>query len=103
MLRITKVQKPNKPEKRYRSTDVAFAVGLTEKTVSSWMTNHKISTKIGVNLAQIKQIVDNRRRGEGVRWSDVEEIRERLADEYGYIIEECPNNTNTNMSIDDLK
>jgi len=89
MIRIEIDAKMPKPEKRYRICEVAKAVGKTEGAVQGYYTNRDISTKQGVTLEQITAMVKGRTRGDGVRWDDVNEIRERLYEEKGiHIIEE---------------
>lgn len=86
MIKINKEKR--KPEKRYRIVDAAKAIGLSENAVYGFFSNDNISVKNGITLAQIEAVCEGPRRGQGIRWEDVREIRDRLLDEYGTEITE---------------
>ena len=76
-------------DKKYRLIDVAKALGLSEGAVKGYFTNRKISTKSGLTLEQIYEVVKGNRRGSGIRWDEVKEIRRRLLERYGVeVVEE---------------
>lgn len=89
MIKIVKVELNKAPEKRYNVATVAKAIGKTEGAVQGYFSNRKISVRNGVTLGQIAEVAVARTRGATVDWQNVNEIRQRLADEHGLqIVEE---------------
>lgn len=89
MIRIEIEERVAAPEKRYRVVDVAKATGKTEGQVNGYFSNRGSSTKNGLTLQEIVDCLRGKVRGEGVRWTDVDEIRDRLRKEHGIrIVEE---------------
>lgn len=86
MITIKKNPDHDKPEKRYRIIDVAKATGLSEGQVQGYFSNRDISTKAGLTLEQIEAMALSGKRGPGINWKDVQEIRTRLDQERGVII-----------------
>ncbi len=87
MIKIRELEK--KPEKRYRVIDIAKATGLSEGQVTGFFSNRKVSVKSGLTIEQVEQVLRGARRGPGINWEDVKQIRERLKDERGLeIVEE---------------
>lgn len=75
-------------ESRYTVQEVAQAIGLSEGTVSGYFTNRGISTKDGLTLDQITEVLERKRtRGGGVDFKRVKEIQNRLVSEKGYYID----------------
>ena len=91
-MRLVKRNNLEKKEPKYKVQDIAQAVGLSEGTIHGFFKNNKNrkdSTKDGLTLAEIVQVLErDRTRGEGINWAVVKEIRERLFNEYGYCMEE---------------
>lgn len=90
-MRLVKKNNLEKKEPRYKVQEIAQAVGLSEGTIHGFFKNgnRKDSTKDGLTLEEIVQVLERARtRGEGINWGVVKEIRERLFNEYGYCIEE---------------
>jgi len=77
-----------KPEARYRIIDVAKATGLSEGQVMGYFSNRKISVKNGITIEQITSMIHGNKRGPGIQWDKVAEIRQRLLDESGIEIVE---------------
>jgi len=86
MITIKKNPEHDKPEKRYRVVDVAKATGLSEGQVQGYFANRDISTKSGLTLEQIEVMALSAKRGPGINWDDVKEIRTRLDKERGVTI-----------------
>lgn len=87
MIKIRQVEK--KQETRYRVIDVAKATGLSEGQITGYFSNRKISTKAGLTIEQVEQVLRGARRGPGIYWDKVQEIRERLLAECGIeVVEE---------------
>ena len=86
MIRIRQVEK--KQEARYRVIDVAKATGLSEGQITGYFSNRKISVKQGLTIEQVEQVLQGARRGPGIDWEKVQEIRDRLKAERGIEITE---------------
>lgn len=86
MIKIRKVEQ--KQEKRYRVIDIAKATGLSEGAVTGFFSNRKISTKSGLTIQQINQMLNGARRGPGINWDNVSEIRQELLEQCGIEITE---------------
>lgn len=80
---ITIRQLERKPEERYRVIDVAKATGLSEGQVMGYFSNRNISVKAGITIEQITQMIHGNKRGPGINWEKITEIRKRLLDESG--------------------
>lgn len=75
-------------EPRYDVQEIAQAIGLSEGTISSFFTNKGQSTRDGLTLDEIVKVLERpRRRGDGIDWNVVKEIRRRLVREKGYTID----------------
>lgn len=88
-----KFVKKEKTEPRYFVPEIAQAIGLSEGTVHAYFKSPKRSksTKDGLTLDEICAVLERpRTRGDGIDWSAVLEIRERLINEKGYVIEKEP-------------
>ena len=86
MITIKKNPAHEKPEPRYRVVDVAKATGLSEGQVNGYFANRKVSTKNGLTLEQIELVALSSKRGPGIQWDAVKEIRTRLEKERGITI-----------------
>lgn len=80
-------------EPKYSVQDISQAIGLSEGTISNYFTNGtkdrpKKTTKDGLTLDEIVAVLERpRTRGEGINWNIVSEIRSRLVNEKGYVID----------------
>ena len=82
-----KLVKKGKTEPKYFVPEIAQAIGVSESSIRGFYSNRNKSTKGGLTLEEIVAVVERaRKRGEGIDWSDVKEIRRRLSNEYGYIV-----------------
>ena len=88
MITIRRDPTAVKVEKKYKVTDVAQAIGRTEGSISGYFSNRGISTKNGITLDQIEELLYARTRGDGIHWDIVDEIRKRLAERGYEIVEE---------------
>lgn len=92
MIKITKKAEEKKDEKRYDVGTVAHILGETDSAVSTYFSNRKRTTRGGVTLEKIVEFIewrtDGHRRGNGIKWEQIPEIKQRLRDEYGICIEE---------------
>jgi len=88
MIIIKKAEKDS--EKRYNVATVSQAIGRSEGSISGFFSNRRITTKGGITLSQIVDVIESDVRGKVINWKDVEEIRNRLKVEKGYEITEIP-------------
>ena len=85
--------KKEKEEPKYFVPEIAQAIGKSEGTIRGYFMNKSKkrpnkSTKNGLTLEEIVEVIERKRtRGDGINFNIVREIQQRLADEYGYIIE----------------
>ena len=87
MIKITK--KEQKTPRRYNTTTVAFALGITEGAVRGCFREDDRSLKDGLTLEQVETVINRRTRGPGICWKAVEELRDELR-RIGYVIEDVP-------------
>ena len=87
MVKITRGVVTPKDEKRYSVATVAQAIGRSEGAISGYFSNRGIPTKGGLTMAQIDEFLDAPMRGKIIDWNGVDEIRRRLHDEFGHIVE----------------
>ena len=72
-------------ESRYTVQETAQAIGLSEGVVSGYFSNRGITTRDGLTLDQIAEVLERQRtRGGGIDFKRVVEIRNRLMAEKGY-------------------
>lgn len=86
-----KFVKKEKAEPKYFVPEISQAIGVSEGTVHAYFKSpkRKKSTADGLTLDEIVSVLERpRTRGDGIDWSAVYEIRERLVNEKGYVIEE---------------
>lgn len=85
--------KKEKEEPKYFVPEIAQAIGKSEGTIRGYFMNKSKkrpnkSTKNGLTLEEIVEVIERKRtRGDGINFNIVREIQQRLADEYGYIID----------------
>lgn len=85
-----KMIKKEQEEPKYFVQEIAQAVGLSEGTVKGYYANEdrKKSVKDGLTLKEIVAVLErDKTRTDGIDWNAVKEIRRRLSQEYGYIID----------------
>lgn len=97
-----KFVKKGKTEPRYNVPEIAQAIGVSEGTIRGYFMNKvenrpNKSTRDGLTLDDIVKVLErDKKRGDGIDFKAVEEIRARLVTEKGYIIdrsdEEAANN-----------
>lgn len=81
-------------EPRYFVPEIAQAIGVSEGTIRGYFMNKSPkrmnkSTKDGLTLDDIVDVLERKRtRGDGIDFDAVAEIRRRLIQEKGYVIEE---------------
>ena len=88
-----KFVKKEKTEPRYFVPEIAQAIYKSEGTIRGYFANksRKKSTEDGLTLDEICAVLERpRTRGDGIDWSAVLEIKERLFNEKGYVIEKEP-------------
>ena len=86
-----KFVKKEQAEPKYFVPEIAQAIGVSEGTVHAYFKSpkRKKSTADGLTLDEIVAVLERpRTRGDGIDWCAVTEIRERLINEKGYVIEE---------------
>lgn len=85
--------KKEKTEPKYFVPEIAQAIGKSEGTIRGYFMNKSKerpnkSTKNGLTLKDIVKVIErDRTRGDGINFNVVREIQQRLADEYGYILD----------------
>ena len=85
--------KKERSEPKYFVPEIAQAIGKSEGTIRGYFMNKskkrpKKSTKNGLTLKEIVEVIERDRiRGDGINFNVVREIQQRLADEYGYILD----------------
>ena len=77
-----------KANKKYSVATVSIAIGRSESSIQGYFSNRKISVKNGIDINQIEKVVNSKKRGAIINWSDVEEIRLLLKDRGYELIEE---------------
>lgn len=89
-----KFVKKEKEETRYFIPEVAQAIGLSAGTIQAYFTNKGISTKDGITLDDIVEVIERKRkRGDGINFGVVAEIRRRLVAEKGYVLDRSDEET----------
>lgn len=78
---------PNKEEPLYSVATVAQAISRSEGSISGYFSNKGISTKGGITLAQVAEVMESPVRGKIIDPDKIQEIHRRLHDEYGYTVE----------------
>lgn len=86
MIRIEKRTDTNPDTRRYSVATVAQAIGRSEGSISGYFSNKGVTTKGGITLDQIEEVLNSPVRGKIINWDSVEEIRRRLEDERGYTV-----------------
>ena len=88
MVRFKKIECETMADTRkYNVATVAQAIGRSEGSISAYFSNRDTSTKGGLTIDQIAEVLEAPIRGKTINWGHVEEIRQRLHDEKGYLIE----------------
>lgn len=73
---------------RYFVPEIAQAIGLSEGTIRGYFSNSGISTADGLTLDDIVKVLERKRtRGDGIDFGAVIEIRKRLVEEKGYVLD----------------
>lgn len=85
MIKLVKTEKQKKTDtKRYSIATVAQAIGRSEGSLNGFFSNRNVTVKGGITIQQIDDYLQSPSRGAIINWNHVEEIRSRLAEEYGY-------------------
>lgn len=89
MITINKVGKARdlRP-KVYTVPTVCQAIGKSENSIYAYFSNNGISTKGGISMEQIVEVIGANVRGNSIDWEGVKEIRKRLLEEYGLLVTE---------------
>lgn len=88
-----KFVKKNREETLYPVPEIAQAIGLSEGTIRGYFMNKSKkrpnkSTRNGLTLADIVAVLErDRKRGDGIDFGVVAEIRNRLIVEEGYVLD----------------
>lgn len=77
-------------ERRYSVATVSQAIGRSEGSITGYFSNKGITTKGGLTLGQIVEVLETPVRGKIIDWNGVNEIQSRLQEEYGYEISVLP-------------
>lgn len=85
--RVT-VEIDDKKERVYSVPTVCQAIGKSENSIYAYFSNKGVSTKNGLTMDQIVEVIGARTRGNSIDWVGVKEIRKRLLDEYGLLVSE---------------
>lgn len=65
-------------QKRFPVFTVSQAIGKSEGSIQGYFRNRNISTKGGITIDQIEEVLESRTRGDGIDWLEVQEIRKEL-------------------------
>ncbi len=85
--------KKEKTEPRYFVPEIAQAIGVSEGVIHGYFRNRgegreQISCKEGLTLDDIVKVIERKRtRGDGLDFKAIEEIRTRLINEKGYVLD----------------
>lgn len=85
--------KKEKTETRYFVPEIAQAIGVSEGTIRGFYMNkakgrEKKTTKDGLTLDDIVKVIErDRTRGDGIDFAAVNEIRRRLVQEKGFVLD----------------
>lgn len=85
--------KKEKEEQRYFVPEIAQAIGVSEGTVRGFFRNEvngreQRTTRDGLTLDDICDVIERKRtRGDGLDFSAIKEIRNRLINEKGYVLD----------------
>lgn len=88
-----KFVKREKVEPKYFVPEIAQAIGVSEGTIRGYFMNKSPkrpnkSTKEGLTIDDIVAVLERKgKRGEGINFNTVKEIRQRLINEKGYVLD----------------
>lgn len=101
MIKIVDNGEAKKKEKRYSVATVAKAIGGSEGAINAYFSNRKITTKGGITIAQIAEVVrrEKRVRKSCVKWEEIAEIREALEREHGITITEVDDAEDSQIAL----
>lgn len=85
--------------KRYKSATVSQAIGKSESSINSFMSNRERPTKGGLTIADIEAFLEAPKRGEQIDWEGVKEIREALIKRGWCPVEDDDNNEQMEAKI----
>lgn len=73
-----KIIKKEPKQERFNVATVAQAIGRSEGSISGYFSNRKQSTKGGLTISQIEEVINSPRRGVTIDWKNVKKIRSEL-------------------------
>ena len=85
--------KKEREETKYFVPEIAQAIGVSEGTIRGYFMNKSPkrpnkSTKEGLTIDDIVAVLERKRtRGDGIDFNTVKEIRQRLINEKGYVLD----------------
>ncbi len=94
-----------KDETKYFVPEIAQALGVSEGTIHGYFRNKvpgrkQKSTKDGLTLDEIVMVIERpRTRGDGIDFTTVKEIQDRLCNEKGYIIDRSDEAVQTEIAV----
>lgn len=77
--KLIKVKKVDGEERKYKVQVVSQTIGLSEGAITGYFSNKGISVKDGITAQQVIDVVNGRRRGDGIDWDAVEALTAELA------------------------
>ncbi len=77
--RLIKVKKIDNEERKYKVQVVSQTIGLSEGAITGYFSNKGISVKDGITAKQVIDVVNGRRRGDGIDWDAVDALKAELS------------------------
>lgn len=79
-------------EEKFSVATVSQAIGRSEGSISAYFSNKGESTKGGITIRQVVEVLESPVRGQIIDWKGVDKIRKQLV-HYGYeVVETCLEN-----------